>query len=298
MASDPLVSIVMNCFDGAKYLHQAIDSVTSQTYENWELIFWDNQSTDESASIVKSYNHARIKYFYADSHTFLSEARNNALVHCKGEIVAFLDVDDWWLPGKLKSQIPFFEDPEVGLSCTNFWIFNETVSNKSLAYKTSKPSGHVLGNLLDSYSVGLLTLLIRRSVLSSGGKPFNPGFHIIGDFDLVIRLSTTWKLARSHEPLATYRTHGANESLKHPKRLISEMENWIESNRENPIIGKNPSFKMVSANLNYNLGMAALRVGRFSEALTAFRKIKVLKKKLQLIIAMTIPLELLNKIRP
>ena len=61
----PLMSILMNCFNGEKYLREAIDSVTEQTYTNWELIFWDNQSTDNSASIVKSYNDPRIKYYYA-----------------------------------------------------------------------------------------------------------------------------------------------------------------------------------------------------------------------------------------
>ena len=54
MTKEPLVSIIMNCFNGEKYLKESIDSVISQTYKNWEIIFWDNQSNDKSAKIFKS----------------------------------------------------------------------------------------------------------------------------------------------------------------------------------------------------------------------------------------------------
>ena len=61
--SDKLVSIIMNCFNGEEFLHNAIESVLSQSYQNWELIFWDNQSDDTSAEIFKSYNDERLKYY-------------------------------------------------------------------------------------------------------------------------------------------------------------------------------------------------------------------------------------------
>ena len=69
MTSKPLVSILMNCYNGEKFLREAIESVLAQTYNNWELIFWDNQSTDRSAEIFKSYFDKRLKYFYALKHT-------------------------------------------------------------------------------------------------------------------------------------------------------------------------------------------------------------------------------------
>ena len=60
--SDPLVSIIMNCYNGEKYLKEAIRSVINQTYKNWEIIFWDNQSKDKSSQILKSFKDKRIKY--------------------------------------------------------------------------------------------------------------------------------------------------------------------------------------------------------------------------------------------
>jgi glycosyltransferase involved in cell wall biosynthesis len=101
----PMVSIIMNCFNGEKYLKEAIESVLKQTYTNWELIFWDNQSTDNSASIFKSYNDLRFKYFFAERHTKLGEGRNLAIAQSTGDWIAFLDCDDLWVDSKLEKQI-------------------------------------------------------------------------------------------------------------------------------------------------------------------------------------------------
>ena len=64
-----LISIIMNCYNGETYLSESIKSVLSQTYKNWELIFWDNQSKDKSSEIFKSYKDIRLRYFYADQET-------------------------------------------------------------------------------------------------------------------------------------------------------------------------------------------------------------------------------------
>ena len=86
--SNPLVSIIMNCFNGERYLKDSIDSIINQTYKNWELIFWDNRSEDESAKIFKSYNDKRLKYFMADEHTSLYKARNLAIKESTGELIS------------------------------------------------------------------------------------------------------------------------------------------------------------------------------------------------------------------
>ena len=85
--NQPLVSIIMNCYNGEVYLKESIESVLSQTYENWELIFWDNKSEDKSEKIFKSYNEKRFKYYYASQHTILYEARNFAIEKISGEFI-------------------------------------------------------------------------------------------------------------------------------------------------------------------------------------------------------------------
>ena len=66
----PKVSVIMNCFNGERFLREAIDSIYSQTFTDWEIIFWDNASTDKSASIAKSYD-KKLKYFLAKFYYFL-----------------------------------------------------------------------------------------------------------------------------------------------------------------------------------------------------------------------------------
>src|SRR3990172_11917066 len=109
MLEQPLVSILMNCYNGEKYLREAIESVLAQTYQNWELIFWDNQSTDCSAVICKNYGDSRIRYFCASEHTELGIARILAFHKIRGEYVAVLDADDISHPDRLMRQVGFLE---------------------------------------------------------------------------------------------------------------------------------------------------------------------------------------------
>ena len=98
MTNEPLVTILMNCYNGEKYLKDSLNSLISQSYKNWELIFWDNQSNDRSKKIFDTFNDARLKYYKAQNHEKLYVARNQALSKAKGEYIAFLDVDDLWEP--------------------------------------------------------------------------------------------------------------------------------------------------------------------------------------------------------
>ena len=100
----PLVSVVINCYNGEKYLNEAINSIYSQTYTNWEIIFWDNVSTDNSAAIAKFYDH-KLKYYCSDIYTPLSQARFQAVKKANGEYLAFLDCDDIWNADKLEKQV-------------------------------------------------------------------------------------------------------------------------------------------------------------------------------------------------
>lgn len=106
----------MNCYNGEKYLRPALESVLAQSYQDWELLFWDNQSTDASAAICHSYSDSRIRYFYADQHTELGAARIEAFKHIRGEFVAVLDADDVAHPERLMRQVALLEQhPDVAL---------------------------------------------------------------------------------------------------------------------------------------------------------------------------------------
>ena len=78
---NPLVSVIMNCHNGETYLKESINSLINQTYKNWELIFWDNFSSDSSKEVLTQFSDKRIKYYYAKNFTTLYEARNLATKH-------------------------------------------------------------------------------------------------------------------------------------------------------------------------------------------------------------------------
>ena len=139
--NNPLVSIIMNCFNGETYLNESIKSVLSQTYENWELIFWDNQSIDSSAKIFKSYKDKRFEYFYAGEHTSLYKARNLAIKKTNGELLAFIDTDDIWEKNKLELQVPLFKDSKISLVYSNLWITKQNLEKKKIFIKKNTQIG-------------------------------------------------------------------------------------------------------------------------------------------------------------
>jgi glycosyltransferase involved in cell wall biosynthesis len=217
----------MNCYNGEKFLREAIESVLAQTYLNWELIFWDNQSTDQSASIFKRYQDSRLKYYRSAVHTDLGGGRASAFHHLSGEYVAVLDVDDLWLPSKLEKQIPLFRDSDVGLVICDTLFFNDN-REKVLYGKKRPPTGWVFEKLLENYFVSLETLMFRRATALRLPRAFDSEFSFIADFDLVVRLSRISKLAYYPEALARWRVHSESDTWKYPMAMISEKERWIK----------------------------------------------------------------------
>lgn len=223
---EPLVSILMNCFNGEKYLKESLDSILNQTYQNWELIFWDNQSTDNSADLFKTYKDPRFKYFFATKHTDLGGGRANAYQYLTGDFIAVLDTDDLWLPTKLEKQIPLFDDPKVGIVISDTLFFNEK-NEKTLYGKKPPHTGEVFEKLLTNYFVSLETLVMRSTTVMELPRAFDPDFSFIADFDLVVRLSRISKLAYYPEVLAKWRVHECSDTWKYPLAFTEEKERWI-----------------------------------------------------------------------
>ena len=230
MNNAPLVSIIVNCFNGEKYLSEAINSILSQTYNNWEVIFWDNKSTDRSSYIFKRYKDNRLRYYLSEKHSNLSQARVCAIEKSKGDLISFLDVDDYWDENFLKEQVSLFNDINVKFSCSNFFIVDDKRKTRRV-YRRYMPKGNVVDSLLCEYFVGLLTLMIRRDAYFYVGG-FDSNYHIIGDFDLVMKLARYGVLASNNRPLAYLRKHTSNESLIKADLTIKEQKYWYTRNNK------------------------------------------------------------------
>jgi len=226
---EPLVSVIVNCLNGERYIRECLDSVYAQTYSNWEIVFWDNASTDKSAEIANSYDD-RLRYFRGESTIPLGAARNQVLLRARGEFLAFLDCDDLWLAQKLKKQIPLFDDPEVGLVYCDTIFFNAEKEMAPLYSRRRAYTGYCFRDLLRDYSLSMQTVIIRRSALDRLDSYFDETFNMVEDADLFRRIAYTNKLAMVPQPLAKWRMHSEswtwtkNELFaEENKRLIEEL---------------------------------------------------------------------------
>ena len=287
--NQPLVSIIMNCYNGESFLHESIKSVLSQTYENWELIFWDNRSNDKSAEIFKSYNDKRFKYYYTSKHTLLSEARNEAIKRTSGEFIAFLDTDDFWEKDKLELQMPLFDDLKVGVVYGNVFCINEKLNTKKIFLKSKKPKGFILEELLKNYCTSLASLVIRKSFLNNYQPAFDNSFHIVGDFDLVIRMSVKYKFDCIEKPIASYRIHEKNESLLNRSRQIKELKNWSKKMADYPIIFNNKNFLHVNHMINNYEVVNFILENDLKNAWLKIKKMPYSFKKIKYFVALLLP---------
>ncbi len=107
-----LVSVIMPSYNCGRFVEETIRSVQAQTYQNWEIIFWDDCSTDNTMRLVSELQEKdlRIHLFQNDANLGAAVSRNNALREAKGRWIAFLDSDDLWEPTKLERQIKFMEE--------------------------------------------------------------------------------------------------------------------------------------------------------------------------------------------
>ena len=224
MTADIQVSIIMNCYNGEKYLRAAIDSVLEQSYENWEIIFWDNRSSDRSAEIVKSIDDKRIRYFLADQHTDLGHARNDAVDRARGEWLAFLDSDDIWLPQKLTKQTDIIRQETNDLALvygqmellldsgamSSKWGTRMNNNADKLSSK-SLPEGFIFQDLLKENFIPMVSSMVRKDkYLEVGG--INPGFNRAEDYDLFVKLAENHKVRAVQDVICRYRIHETNMS--------------------------------------------------------------------------------------
>ena len=220
----PKVSILMNCFNGDKYISEAIDSVVSQTYKNWELIIWDNLSTDNSKNIISSYRDERIKYYCAKKHSDLGQARKLAYLKFSGDLIAFLDVDDIWFPHKLEKQVKVFEDNGFAICFSNTQYFSKKRAINLYDQKFNPTL--TTKKLITNYYLSLESIMIDNKKVKLLPYNFDPKFNHIADFDLIVRLSTCGKIFYLPEVLSGWRIHSESESFIFKRKLFLEKDRW------------------------------------------------------------------------
>jgi len=224
----PSVSVIMNCFNSAQFLAEAIDSVYAQTFSSWEIIFYDNCSTDNSAAIAKGYD-GRLRYFRGEKTVPLGHARNLAIEKARGQYIAFLDCDDLWLDSKLTRQVEALEaDKRLGAVFSDALFFGR--GKKSFrTFPVHKPrQGMIFRDLLSRYVLPMPTIIIRREALDHIGGWFDERFNMVEDADLFMRLAYYYPIAYTDEVLAHRRMHASSWTLMKKELFPQEEEMLLE----------------------------------------------------------------------
>ena len=163
--------------------------------------------------------------------------------------------------------------------------------------KGNLPTGKILNELLNDYVIGSPTYVIRKKSLESLEYSFNDDFHIIGDFDINIRLSVKWKIDCTQTPIAFGRRHGKNVSMLNREKEIYELKTWFKQMKNNQLISSQNNFNKVLLMAYYLETMQSIMENGFVKSLLMVAKYPFCFNKIKLILALLLPNLLLRKMK-
>lgn len=208
----PQVSVVMAVYNGQCYLREAIDSILTQTFIDFEFIIVDDGSTDESAAIVQSINDPRIRLISNPSNVGLAESLNRGISAASGALIARQDSDDLSLPSRLEAQARFLEEhPGVGVVGTSCeWIDSEGKPFKVWPPGSDNPV--LQARLLVTCPLVHGSVMFRRQCIDDVGM-YDPAKRTGQDYDLWLRIAEKWDLVNLPQVLFQYRWHDQMVSI-------------------------------------------------------------------------------------
>ncbi len=227
----PTVSIIISTFNRSNLLRRAIESVCSQTFEDWELIIIDNGSNDDTAKVIGEYvqKDARISSVY-QKRIKLSRVRTLGSRMVKGQYVTFLDDDDYYFPNKLDVQVEFLEQhKDIALVYSYLEMVDE--NQKVFCVLPEKPATNYL-ELIHGNSIQLNSSLFRRKCFNQIGS-FNTSLDSCDDYEFCLRLAKEFQIAFLPVKVGVYSWHQQNMSHNKFLRIKNEMniykKIWTES---------------------------------------------------------------------
>jgi glycosyltransferase involved in cell wall biosynthesis len=206
-SSEPLVSIITPSFNQGQFIEEMIISVQSQDYPHIEHIIFDGGSTDGTLEILKKYPHLR---WVSEPDKGQSDALNKGFREAKGEIIGWMNADDYYLPGAVREAVTALrEEPEAGMVYANFVEIDEAGQK----IRRIKPPAWTLEDEINRGNViATATLFMRRHLLEKVGF-LDEKYHFAMDYDLFIKM---WKEAPAiyrDADWATFRLHEASKTV-------------------------------------------------------------------------------------
>lgn len=165
-SNNDLVSIVVPVYNAARFLEKTIASVQNQTYTNWELIFIDDCSSDNSVKVIQKYlkDDKRMKLFKNSVNSHAAVTRNKGIDESKGRYIAFLDADDLWEAAKLEKQVEFMQKTDCAFSFTGYEYTNENA--KPNGKKVRVPKAITYKQALKNTTIWTSTVMLDMQKLT------------------------------------------------------------------------------------------------------------------------------------
>jgi glycosyltransferase involved in cell wall biosynthesis len=209
----PLVSVIIPTYNRGWVLTEAIDSVLAQDFQDYELIVVDDGSTDNTREVLDTYGQDIIVLRQANKG--VSAARNRGIAAAGGQLVAFLDSDDLWLPRKLSRQVDFFKlNPDAVINQTEeIWIRNGVRVNPKDRHR--KPSGMIFERSLGLCLVSPSAVMIKKTLFDAVGV-FDGNLPACEDYDLWLRIGCRYPVHLIDTPLIIKRGGHGDQLSKAP----------------------------------------------------------------------------------
>lgn len=225
---EELVSVIMPNYNGGEFIKHAVNSVINQTYKNWELIFVDDCSTDNSLEIIEELRQQdkRIKVYKNSENKGAATSRNIALEQACGRFIAFLDADDMWYSDKLNQQLAFMSQNDVAFCCTAYEVIDAEGNKTSEYYPKKEIFGYK--DILKHNSIGCLTVIFDLNKISDVTMPIEAARREDHACWLKI-LRTGVKAYCLNEILSSYRVH---QSVSYNKRKMVKYQWNVYKNVE------------------------------------------------------------------
>lgn len=267
----PTFSVIMNCLNGERFLREALDSIYAQTFMDWEIIFFDSGSTDKSVEIASSYG-PKVKIFTLEKPVPLGQARQAAVDKAGGDFLAFLDVDDIWLPFKLQVQYDAMKSGEYDICYGGIQCIDE---RGRLLHKVMPihSTGPMFEKQLMQFECNTPTLVVNRTKLLLSGVKFEPTYRSSSEPDFILRfLATEGTGTILQQVLSKYRISKSSVTTNYKHRWAQERFGTIDRlMNENPEIKKlfPAAFKVAEARGYYYKARYLIDQKKYREAAEA-----------------------------
>lgn len=222
------VSILIPVFNAEKYLAEAIDSIITQTFQDWELLIINDGSTDSSKTIIETYTDPRIRHIENERNLGLIRTLNKGILLCNGQYIARMDADDISMPKRLAEQVQFMDNNIEYVLCGANAIVIDSKGTET--GKIINPSSNSLLQISLLFTNPFIhpSILVRKEVMKD--NLFDKEWLHVEDYELWTRLATTGKMTNIKQPLLKYRWHDSNvsniysEVQEHSKNKIIKLQ--------------------------------------------------------------------------